>query len=160
MLALSSSFSPLIRGWLTTFKSVQTLPRTDGGVPEKLFFRILSNISFNHKDFTTQLNNSFSAFIHHVGNTVLDESIIACLDRRAPTVFIPRKPHPTGLRCYLLCLKLPLTNRAFCLQIIPDIDQEKVDGTTTVQSLFLQLKPENAWTTPLFADNRCVLLCE
>ena len=95
------------------------------GVPQKLFFRILSFMTVDHSKLVAHLNDRFKEFILLMGNVVLDESIIACRDTDAPTVYIPRKPHPTGLRFYLLCVKLPLCNRSYCLKIIPDLGEKK-----------------------------------
>jgi len=50
----------------------------------------------------------------------LDETVLKCLQRNAPTVFLPRKPHPCGIRVYSLVSEYPGSHRPFCFAMLPD----------------------------------------
>ena len=115
------------------FKHLQKGKARRLGVANDLFWRISANLCANYTLVGDTISLGSRRFLDHIGNLVLDESVIHCLAGDAPSVFIPRKPHPKGIRFYLLCARFQLSKRAFCVKIIPDLEHEK---KLTVDQLF------------------------
>lgn len=92
------------------------------GLSNNLFWRIASNIAVDFGELSDILSARLLSWVRIIGNIVIDESVIACQGRDAPTVYLPRKPHPEGLRLYLLCVKLAHSGKTFPIKIVPDFE--------------------------------------
>src|SRR3989338_4513429 len=55
----------------------------------------------------------------------VDEALMSCLAKDAPKIFIARKPHNTGIRFYLICVRFSRCHKTFCLDILPDLEHAK-----------------------------------
>ena len=97
------------------------------GISLKRFWLLRRCISFDPNLIARLLSSvaSSNEFILPGGaGCVVDEALMSCQAKDAPTVFIARKPHPVGLRFYLTCASFSRSGRTFCLNILPDLQPE------------------------------------
>ena len=105
--------------------SVRTVESTRRrwGLSNGIFWRIAGHLRADISELCTIYHQSIKKWLLCIGNAVLDESLVACKSEDAPTIFISRKPHPVGLRYYLVCTALPLSKRSLPIRIIPDLGE-------------------------------------
>ncbi|MCW0221120.1 MAG: transposase [Prosthecobacter sp.] len=103
------------------------------GISWDRFWEIRNYMSFDHDIAETIINEGFTRWVITGGRGIaVDESLMACQSEDAPTIYISRKPHSEGLRYYLLCIKLPRTQRPFCLEVMHDL---KLNDRLTVSEI-------------------------
>jgi hypothetical protein len=113
------------------------------GLSSLVFWRIAGFLSGDVYDLSRSLETALRAWILSFGNAVLDESLVSCRTKDAPSVVITRKPHPCGIRFYLVCTVLPASRRSFPFRIIPDLSSDsKLRVIEIFQKAFDDLKNE------------------
>lgn len=73
------------------------------------------------------------------------------LGESSNVVFIPRKPHPTGIRVYLTCVELSITKRPVCYHILPDLRNPKYAPHEVLTDLYDNLPPHTSVSTTIDA---------
>ncbi len=78
------------------------------------------NVTCEPDDLTAVINTNLKILMTPPSQWALDETVLACEINEAPTVFLPRKPHPTGLRVYSCVGHNDNANRPFCFGVVND----------------------------------------
>lgn len=67
-------------------------------------------------------------------------------------MYIPRKPNPSGVKALTLCVKLTRSGRSYCVQVVPDVSEPRLDPPTalgmavrTMRSLGLRSLIADSW---------------
>lgn len=78
------------------------------------------NVTCVPDNLTEVVNKALQELMTPPQQWALDETVIACEIKRAPTVWLPRKPHETGLRVYSCVAMIDSVRRPFSFGIIND----------------------------------------
>ena len=120
------------------------------GVAYGRFHRISASLDADFDRCFETISTNAQEWIDVGGRWTVDENVSACLCQ-GPTVSIPRKPHPTGLRSYLLCVELEFSHRTFFVQAHHDFDTKKLTVRQILDSVF-QLASQHTQPTTCTMD--------
>lgn len=126
--------------WITAIdKNPMDRPQTGlgrrWGIAYGKYTRISASLDADFDRCFETISANAREWIEVGGRWTVDENVSACLCQ-GPTVSIPRKPHPTGLRSYLLCVELEFSHRSFFVQIRHDFDAKKLTVRQILDSVF------------------------
>lgn len=116
------------------------------------------HLSFDVPTLFRMLSSNMQKQVSASGTACLDETIWPWTGSYYAIVFVPRKPNPEGVKAITLCVKLTRSGRSFCVQVVPDVSQPRLDPPTalgmavrTMRSLGLRSLIADAWFGSLHA---------
>ncbi|MBX9693775.1 MAG: transposase, partial [Cyanobacteria bacterium] len=106
------------------------------GLTSKVFWRIAQYMTTDHSLLALETSSRLKKWVWVIGNVVLDESLVECEASDAPKVYISRKPHPWGLKFYLVCVTLPLSRRSLPIGIHPAFPETQLPISVLFERAF------------------------
>jgi len=91
------------------------------GMSKNRWETIRRGISYNPSKLFTLLNDNFKKHWKPGGVGSLDETIWPWKGKHPRTVFIERKPNPSGFKVLTLCFQSTRTSHPYCYHFVPDI---------------------------------------
>ena len=124
------------------------------GVSHHRFWKVRKLINFDWQRVADAFNESWSEGWVLIGGSgiVTDEALMATLAKEAPKIFLARKPHNTGIRFYLVCVKFHFSRRPFCIHIIPDLKADSSLGVKEILERSWKIIKQQPWAIHLTAD--------
>lgn len=124
------------------------------GISYNRFWKLRAAIDYDYNYVSKSLSMAFRRdwIVPGGQGCVVDEALMSCLAQEAPKIFIPRKPHSTGIRFYLICCRFELSKRTFCLDILPDLEKDKPCTVKTVLDRTCEVLKNFSHSVHLTAD--------
>ena len=112
------------------------LQRSDRvGIAEKQYEKLRKALALDYNWLYTQMSMNFHDILSVSGESAIDETILPFEGTSSHIVFLPRKPHDTGIRLYLQCFQLSTSAMPVCFTVIPDTEASALTLTQVLRKL-------------------------
>ena len=85
------------------------------GLSESIYERLRTGLCIDHQFLFSTMSNNMHAILNVGGESSIDETMLPFQGDSDHIVFLPRKPHDTGIRLYLHCFQLAAHLSLFAL---------------------------------------------
>ena len=123
--------------------------KTRIGVSRRKYEHIRKRLVIDVQHLFDQFNANTHSITTVSGESAVDETILPFEGESPHIVFIPRKPHDTGIRLYLHCYRLTATSLPICYSVFPDVN----DRTMTPRNVLDQTVGAMTPGTSIVADS-------